>query len=166
MIRVSAPSRLHFGLFTLPAPDGSSEVWPDLDGRPALSSRAFGGVGLMVERPGLTVSVEPASEWSASGPLAERALLFAQCTSEALKLEHRCRVTVDAAPPEHVGLGTGTQLGLAVARGVALAAGRGDVGAAELAQLVGRGRRSASTALPRADFLSRGASDPPPRLRP
>lgn len=143
MIRVTAPSRLHFGLFTLPAPDELSAAWPDLDGRPTLASRAFGGVGLMVERPGLTVSAEPASAWSATGPHAERALLFAECAGEALKLERPCRVTVEGAPPEHVGLGTGTQLGLAVARAVALAGGHGDLGAAELAQLVGRGRRSA-----------------------
>jgi beta-RFAP synthase len=52
------------------------------------------------------------------------------------------RFAVHRAPPEHVGLGTGTQLSLAVARALAELAGRGDVPIATLAALSGRGLRS------------------------
>jgi beta-RFAP synthase len=141
MIRVSAPSRLHFGLFTLPAEDGA--LWPDRDGRPALHARVFGGAGLMVEQPGLTVAVEPAREWSSSGPLAERALGFARHAAAVLQLTGPLRVVVEQAPMEHVGLGTGTQLGLAVARAVAMIAGRPELDALSLAGLADRGTRSA-----------------------
>jgi beta-RFAP synthase len=52
-------------------------------------------------------------------------------------------IVVESAPPEHVGLGTGTQLGLAVARGLAAASRLRDIDAVELAHRVGRGARSA-----------------------
>jgi beta-RFAP synthase len=45
--------------------------------------------------------------------------------------------------PPHAGLGSGTQLGLAVARALALLAGEGNISAPELARRTGRGGRSA-----------------------
>src|SRR6185437_7148504 len=50
-------------------------------------------------------------------------------------------LTIEATIPEHVGLGSGTQLGLAVAAGVAALAGE-TVSARALAPLVERGARS------------------------
>ena len=52
-------------------------------------------------------------------------------------------INIERCPPEHVGLGTGTQLGLAVARAIAVTVDRGDMSIPDLAKLVGRGRRSA-----------------------
>ena len=52
------------------------------------------------------------------------------------------RISVQSAPEEHVGLGVGTQLSLAVARAVLELAGLPDPGPAELARLTGRGARS------------------------
>jgi beta-RFAP synthase len=129
-VRIEAPSRLHFGLF----------------GWGAEAPRQFGGVGLMIEHPGLSISARPAADWSASGPLAERVLRFARQVNEALS-NSRTRTAalhfqVHTAAPEHVGLGTGTQLGLAVAALVIEFARRADVRLEELARLVARGRRS------------------------
>jgi beta-RFAP synthase len=123
MTRVRTPSRLHFGLFALPA-DAAAPAWP---------TRAFGGVGLMIEQPGLTVTAEPATSWSSEGPLAERGVAFARMASAT-----PMHISVATTVREHVGLGTGTQLGLAVARAI-----RGDLSAVELARSVGRGQRSA-----------------------
>src|SRR5262245_36354666 len=64
-VRVRTASRIHLGLFNL----GGVGPWP---------GRRFGGVGLMVDRPGIVLRVEPAAGWSAEGPLAERALAFAR----------------------------------------------------------------------------------------
>lgn len=128
MLRIQTASRLHFGFLSLP---GSGE-----------GARRFGGVGLMVERPGLRVSATPAAEWSAEGPLAVRALAFARAFAGDGAGGVPQRLVVEQAAPEHAGLGTGTQLGLAVGRLLATAWGL-DLGAAELARLVGRGRRSA-----------------------
>ena len=52
------------------------------------------------------------------------------------------RLCVRSAPLEHLGLGVGTQLSLAVARAVLKLAGRDGVAPAELARLTGRGCRS------------------------
>jgi beta-RFAP synthase len=123
MTRVVAPSRLHFGLLSVP-----------VEGLP----RRFGGVGLMIDEPGVAVRVEPAPAWGASGPCAERALDYAQAAFPGEPLH----VVVERCPPEHVGLGVGTQLGLAVARAVAAVRGRPDPGAVALARAVGRGERS------------------------
>ncbi|HEV3137234.1 MAG TPA: hypothetical protein VGZ26_05005, partial [Pirellulales bacterium] len=54
-----------------------------------------------------------------------------------------CRIEVLSSPPEHVGLGTGTQLSLAVAAGLNAFLGRQPLEPAELAAWTGRGERSA-----------------------
>jgi beta-RFAP synthase len=135
MSRVEAPSRLHFGFFSLPSADT-----PDDGGIPA---RQFGGVGLMIERPGISLSVNPARSWMATGPGAARALAFAKVVCAAWHIGEEFEINVERCPPEHIGLGTGTQLGLAVARALAIATDRTDVAISDLAKLVGRGRRSA-----------------------
>jgi beta-RFAP synthase len=124
MTRVETGSRLHFGLLAPPPRDGR---------------RGFGGCGLMVEAPAIRVAAEPAGEWSATGPASARALAVARRVAP----DRPCRIVVEACPPEHVGLGVGTQLSLATARAVERALGRRDRPAAELARLVGRGGRSA-----------------------
>jgi beta-ribofuranosylaminobenzene 5'-phosphate synthase len=137
MVYVQAYSRLHFGLLR---PEG-----PLAD---PVSPPGFGGVGLMIAQPDLLVHASPAAAWSAEGPLAERALSFARRFAEYSRREgwipplppHRLRV--QRALPEHVGLGCGTQLGLAVARALAVSWSM-NCDAATLARRVGRGMRSA-----------------------
>ena len=143
MTRVTAPSRLHFGLLSLPA--AGPERWPGLDSQLGLPVRHFGGVGLMIDRPALAVRVEPANEWSATGPLADRTLGFARLFVRTLPIAEQksFRLTVEHAPPEHTGLGVGTQLGLAVAKAIAVEAGHPEFRVPELAFRVGRGERSA-----------------------
>jgi beta-RFAP synthase len=126
-IHVIAPSRLHFGLWSL-----------------AGNGRQYGGVGAMVDRPGLALSIRPADKLAAEGPLAERALGFARCWAEFHRLAlPQCAIQMEHAPPEHAGLGTGTQLGLAVAAGLNAFHGLPSQTPQELAISVGRGLRSA-----------------------
>ena len=134
MIRVVAPSRLHFGLFRVPAA-----------GRAEAGVRVFGGVGLMVDRPGVVVTARPAGSWQFEGTLASRAQAFAARYMLSVP-EHRRRpfqVLVEQCPAEHTGLGVGTQLGLAVAKALAVACGEPGLPSSELAAQVGRGERSA-----------------------
>jgi beta-ribofuranosylaminobenzene 5'-phosphate synthase len=143
MIRVQTASRLHFGLLSL-VPPGTH--WPDRTGTPTLPARHFGGVGLMVERPGIRLRADTAESWSAAGPLADRVLgfvrRFAESTRSFAASGTPLRLTVEEASPEHAGLGTGTQLAMAVGR--CLSAARGlEMSAAEIARHVGRGERSA-----------------------
>lgn len=130
MIQVQTASRLHFGVLSVVAD--------------SLTGRQFGGVGLMIQRPGVRVRIRPAEGWRSEGPLADRALAFAHRFAQtlpprALPPQH---LSVESAAA-HVGLGTGTQLGLAVARALATAAGLPNMEAPELARRVGRGARSA-----------------------
>jgi beta-RFAP synthase len=134
MIRVVAPSRLHFGLFHVPA---GGEHQP--------GERAFGGVGLMIDSPGLVVTVKPADSWQFEGPLASRAQEFAFRYELGLpETEWQPhQVLVERCPAEHTGLGVGTQLGLAVAKALSVASGHPSIPATELATRVRRGERSA-----------------------
>jgi beta-RFAP synthase len=100
----------------------------------------------MVDDPGLEVLVERSSHWEASGPLGGRALGIAMEVGRYLETDGHpigpLRLTTLHTPEAHVGLGVGTQLSLAVARGLTALAGRSDVPVETLARLTGRGRRS------------------------
>jgi len=139
MTRVTAPSRLHFGLFHVP-----SARRPESDGAAESSVREFGGVGLMIDLPGVVVSARPAASWQFEGPLASRAQVYAhRFVTAADPPAGPLQVLVERCPAEHTGLGVGTQLGLAVAKALAVEAGTPDLTAAVLAKRVGRGDRSA-----------------------
>jgi beta-RFAP synthase len=129
-VRVVTPARLHFGLLS----------WS------GGTSRRFGGVGLMIDEPRLELAMAAADAWSAHGPLAERALEIARRVSAHLQAlgtpAPPARITILQAPRQHVGLGSGTQLSLAVARGLAALAGPAGPGLDALAAWTGRGARS------------------------
>jgi beta-RFAP synthase len=91
----------------------------------------------MVELPGVQVLVERSPGPRADGPLGARALEAAGRIAEM-----PLALAVESAPRAHTGLGTGTQLALAAARGAAVLSGR-DIPAPELAARVRRGARSA-----------------------
>jgi len=129
-IRIRTPSRLHFGLLAR----GPSAI------------RQFGGVGLMIDAPGIELIAEPASWWSVEGPLAIRveplvAQLRDRMRQSGVTLPP-ARIRIVRAPREHVGLGVGTQLSLAVARVVLELAGVTEPAVDQLARLTGRGYRS------------------------
>jgi beta-ribofuranosylaminobenzene 5'-phosphate synthase len=126
-IVVTAPARLHFGMLD---PAG-------------IGARRFGGTGVGVESPRVVVGITPRSgeDVVAHGSQAERAIAFAQRAREAFGHRGGFDVHVREAIPPHVGLGSGTKLGLAIARGVAELAGV-PAGPEELAGACGRGARS------------------------
>src|SRR5262249_49758434 len=101
MITVQAPSRLHFGPFHL----ATDTHWPNSAGKSTLPARHFGGVGLMVRDPGLRLTMRPAADWSAEGPLAERALEYTRLLTAGLPgyfapiPQH---IVIDRSVTEHV----------------------------------------------------------------
>ena len=121
----SAPCRLHFGLFHVPV-EGLN-CWPD--GTPV---RKFGGLGMMLREPRITVSAIPSTKFAATGSLAARALAFAKMIPTAAPSQIESN-----GPPEHIGLGVGTALAMTV--------GRALIGRAyedNFPRFVGRGKRS------------------------
>jgi beta-ribofuranosylaminobenzene 5'-phosphate synthase len=126
IVRIEAPARLHFGM---------------LDLRGSLGRR-FGGIGAGVFEPSLVLEIERAQRVEAEGAEANRAAEFAKRYLESQRMGEGVRILIRHAIPEHAGLGSGTQLALAVARGIAELYDRpSDAGT--LAAAVGRARRSA-----------------------
>jgi beta-RFAP synthase len=102
----------------------------------------------MVEDPSLEVEFEASPQWRFAGPLAARvgalvhgALEVARAPSLLPPLTP-ARVEVSSAPPEHVGLGVGTQLSLAVVEGLFTISRLPSPTAELFVGLTGRGRRS------------------------
>jgi beta-RFAP synthase len=125
---VEAPARLHFGV---------------LDLRGSLGRR-FGGIGAAVPAPSLLLEARPASGLTVEGPRtdADRALEFARRFLSYHHLVGGVEMCLHRTIPAHAGLGSGTQLALAVARALAEHHGL-STDVVTLARAVGRGRRSA-----------------------
>ena len=82
----------------------------------APGTRSFGGVGVMLDRPGVVLRVRRANRLEARGPLSERVLEFARRVIDAWHMDDvGASFEVASVPPSHAGLGSGTQLALAVA---------------------------------------------------
>jgi len=123
---VETAARLHFGV---------------LDLRGALG-RWFGGIGAAAPEPTLLVSASPATSIAVEGADADRAGAFARAFLAHHHLAGGARVTIHRALPAHAGLGSGTQLALAVARALAELYGV-ETTPSGLARAVGRAQRSA-----------------------
>lgn len=127
IVEISTPSRLHFGMFSF----GRDEM------------RQFGGVGMMIDRPGVRLRCSPANAFHVHGLACERVEQFAAnwAKNSGLRLP-LVQIEIIAAPPQHSGLGVGTQLALATAAGLNAFTGRPRATGVELAALTERGLRS------------------------
>jgi beta-RFAP synthase len=122
-IEVYAPARLHFGFL-------------DLNGG---LGRRFGSIGLTVEGIGTRLTLAQGPATGAAPP--ERAARTLERVAPLLEAAGPFRLALGEAIPEHVGLGSGTQLTLAIAAALARLGGR-TMTARMLAPLVERGGRS------------------------
>lgn len=125
-VRVTAPARLHLGFL-------------DLEGG---LGRRFGSLGLALDRPATRLVLARAPALRLSGPDARWAAPILAFLAEHFDLEGPLALTIEAAIPAHAGLGSGTQLALALG---AAAASLADEPAdpTELVSLLNRGERSA-----------------------
>lgn len=124
-------SRLHFGPLSVAAPAGGK----------------FGGVGLMIEAPRISMNASVSTENSIRGEPAvvRRVNAFLQQIRQAApEIDWPpFDITVSESIPSHCGFGSGTQLGLAVARVTSILCEETAPSLATLARRVGRGFRSA-----------------------
>lgn len=102
----------------------------------------------MVSAPGFVVSAQASEndECRGDGDASVRAARFVRqirqsCPQIGAALE--VQITIPQTIPSHAGLGSGTQLGLAVSRALSELAGERDVAVETLARRAGRGLRSA-----------------------
>lgn len=125
---IKTPARLHMGLL-------------DLNGE---LGRLFGSIGCSIRAPNVVLKAEIAERLSVTGEERERVTDFARRFLKHYPLGSKAsgaHLHLDSCIPAHVGLGSGTQLALAV--GTALAAlGGVKLEATEIAKIMGRGVRS------------------------
>jgi beta-RFAP synthase len=150
-VTIRAPARLHLGFL-------------DLNGS---RGRRFGSVGLALEDLGVLLTAARSAAFSVTGPQAGRVEAFARRIQQKFQLPADSSIAVLEAIPEHVGLGSGTQL--AIAAGVALTRlYKLELSVREVAALHERGQRSGIGvgAFEQGGFLVDGGKgpreDPPP----
>src|SRR5262245_60730915 len=103
VVRVEAPARLHLGFIDVSATLG----------------RRFGSLGLTVEEFATTLTLSRAQDFTARGPQAERASVYLRRLLDDYDPPVSAAIELHRTIPEHVGLGSGTQLALAVGRAFA-----------------------------------------------
>ena len=101
-VTVTVPARLHLGFL-------------DLNGG---LGRRFGSIGLAINGLKTSITFNAASQLRVTGPENERVRGYLQAMQRALDIENTCHVRIDEVVPAHAGLGSGTQIALAVAAGV------------------------------------------------
>ena len=121
-IEVVAPARLHLGFLDLHGGLG----------------RRFGSIGLTLEGIGARVSLGRASR---PQPAPERAERLLRSIADRLGIVGSFGIRLDETIPAHVGLGSGTQLALAIATALTCLSGA-SAAARALAQVADRGARS------------------------
>lgn len=125
MLAITTPSRLHISLLDLNASIG----------------RMDGGLGVALERPMIRLRAVKSREITVEGPAKERYTEAAKRVMNHLGLREGINITVDEAFPQHIGLGSGTQIALAAGGAVARLYGA-ELRARDVAQIVGRGGTS------------------------
>src|SRR4029453_11533126 len=122
---VTTTARLHFGFL-------------DPSGR---GKRPFGSFGLSIDRPRTKLMLERARDFTVSGAERDRAERYLRRIAESCGVRQAYALHVGEAMPPHAGLGSGTQLALAV--GSAFAALEGiRFSPQEIAARLERGARS------------------------
>lgn len=103
--------------------------------------RQFGSIGLSLDQPCTTISFRKQSHFSGEGAGADRALQCARNFAKHAAVEGGMHIEVSQQIPEHAGLGSGTQMALAVGVGINALYGLG-LSVREVALYTGRGVRS------------------------
>ncbi len=138
-ISISAPSRLHFGLFSI----GD------------MVARKFGGIGLMIDAPRTMVTASRAESFRIAdrpGSDACRAAIESWFAWMEVSLRSAgaidrlealpVHVEIDAVPPRHSGFGSGTQLALSSVMAITRLLELPVPGSLDVAAAIGRGKRS------------------------
>ncbi len=149
---VTAPARLHLGFLDLSGGLG----------------RTYGSIGLAVDAPATEITRHPRRRLRGRRPRERACAPDPPRSAEALGARGRYRADVKRAIPPHAGLGSGTQLALAISQRHH-APRRTGASPQELGNLAGRGARSSigMAAFESGGFIidgGRGAKDRPPPI--
>jgi beta-RFAP synthase len=125
MIEIKTPARLHLGLL-------------DTNGS---MGRLYGSIGVAIEYPNIVLRAEPSDTLVVEGLEAERVSVFASRFLNRYPISCGAHLYLKFNIPNHVGLGSGTQLALAVGTALTQLGGL-DLSIEEIALAVGRGVHS------------------------
>jgi beta-ribofuranosylaminobenzene 5'-phosphate synthase len=103
--------------------------------------RHFGSIGVALNEISTRLSVTRAEQLAITGPAAQRAEKCMSKLCEALHVPDKLSITIETAIPEHVGLGSGTQMSLAIGAALNEFYGLG-LSVREIAAVADRGLRS------------------------
>lgn len=124
-VYIRTPARLHLGLL-------------DLDGG---LGRIYGGIGLAINHPNVILEAQPSSNLTIHGKKSTVVKSLIERFLTTYRVKDKIVVDVRQTIPEHAGLGSGTQLALAVATALAKIF-RIEASTRELANIMGRGQVS------------------------
>lgn len=143
-VYIKTPARLHLGLI-------------DLNGD---LGRIFGGLGVGIDRPNVILEALHSKRLAVSGYKTGLVEALAKRFFKTYDIKANVKIRVKQAIPEHTGLGSGTQLALAVATALSKLF---DVNASnqELAKVMGRGQRTSigTTIFERGGFVVDGGKN-------
>ncbi len=103
--------------------------------------RHFGSIGVALNEISTRLSVTGAEQLSINGLAPQRVAKCVSLLCEALQVSDKLNITIETAIPEHVGLGSGTQLSLAIGAALNEFYGLG-LSVREIAAMADRGLRS------------------------
>lgn len=130
-IEIRASGRLHMGFF-------------DLHGGLV---RKFGSIGVSLAEPVLVINAHHSQQLNVTGDSSVPATVIAKASAIAqhlltkLNAAHAVDLHISEYIPEHAGLGSGTQMALAVGKAIQHCCGQ-DINTRKIAELSERGRRS------------------------
>jgi len=125
LVSVSTSARLHFGFL-------------DPSGR---GKRPFGSFGLAIDRPQTRLTLRRGSEFQITGVDCARAEPYLRSIATSFALASPYHLHLDEVIPAHAGLGSGTQVALAIGSAVAVLEGL-PLDLTEIAARLDRGKRS------------------------
>lgn len=124
-VYVKTPARLHLGLI-------------DLNGE---LGRMFGGLGVGIDHPNVIVEAERSENLSFTGQEIEQANILANRFFSTYPVKPNVHINIKQAIPAHMGLGSGTQLALAIAKALSKLLNV-KASTQELALVMGRAKRT------------------------
>jgi beta-ribofuranosylaminobenzene 5'-phosphate synthase len=125
-VSIQAPARLHLGFLDMHGGLG----------------RKFGSLGLSISGVDTSILAEYSDEIDITGPSSKRAENYAEQVLSHFGLDGGVKMTIHSAIPEHSGLGSGTQLSLAVAMAIVNLYQLPKQSVGRLAAMLHRGARS------------------------
>ena len=103
--------------------------------------RHFGSIGVALNEISTRLTITGAAQLQVNGPASARAIKCTHSLCEVLNVSKQLQIDIEEAIPEHVGLGSGTQMALAIGSALNVYYELG-LSTREIAELTERGKRS------------------------